>query len=114
MGKEINVSTSHIDGVAVISIHGNVTAETWKVIASAYQHDTIADSSNLLLQFEKDCYIDSGGLAFLIQIAAAGKRREQKIHASGLSEHFKKIFHMIGLTKCIHIFHSTEDAINNF
>jgi anti-anti-sigma factor len=65
----------------------------------------------ILLRFGKDCYINSGGLAFLIDIASEGRKKGQKIAATGLSDHFQKIFHMVGLTRCISVHATEEDAL---
>ena len=114
MSKDIEILTSNKGDIAVISIKGDVTAVTGTEIGNAYQSDTILNSPKILLQFDKDCYINSGGLASLIEIASQGRKKEQKIHAYGLSDHFQKIFHMIGLTRCIPIFSSEEDAMKDF
>ena len=81
---------------------------------NAYQHNSVVDSPKILLQFDRECYINSGGIASLIDIAAAGRKKNQKIHACGLSDHFQKIFHMVGLTRCIPIFSSEEAAMENY
>ena len=114
MGKDIQVSTNHKGDIAVISIKGDVTATTGEIIGNAYKTDTIFNSPKILLQFDKSCYINSGGLASLIDIASEGRKKNQKIHACGLSDHFQKIFHMVGLTRCIPIFSSEESAMENF
>ena len=109
MNKDIKVSTLFEDDVAFIDIKGDVTAVTGEVVKQAYQEDHVSKSSRILLRFDKDCYINSGGLAFLIDIASAGRKKEQKIAATGLSDHFQKIFHMVGLTRCISV-HATQEA----
>ena len=114
MTKDIQVSTSHKEDIAVISIKGDVTAVTGEVIAGAYQEDIVVNAPKILLHFDKDCYINSGGLASLIDIASEGRKKDQKIHAYGLSDHFQKIFHMVGLTRCIPIFPSEEAAMDKF
>ena len=114
MSKDIQVSTSQSGDIAIINIKGDVTAATGEVIGNAYQNDTVLNSPKILLQFDKDCYINSGGLASLIDIASEGRKKEQKIHACGLSDHFQKIFHMVGLTRCIPIFPNEEAAKENF
>jgi anti-sigma B factor antagonist len=114
MSKDIKVSTSHKGDIAIISIQGDVTAVTGDVIGNAYDSTDIATSAKLLLQFDKDCYINSGGLASLIDIASEGRKKQQKIHAYGLSDHFQKIFQMVGLTRCIPVFSSEEAAIESF
>ena len=109
MSKDIKVSTSQVNDVVFIDIEGDVTAVTGQVIKDAYQAENVANASRILLRFGKDCYINSGGLAFLIDIASEGRKKAQKIAATGLSDHFQKIFHMVGLTRCIAV-HATEEA----
>ena len=109
MSKDIKVSTVYEEDVAFIDIAGDVTAVTGEVIKDAYETDNVTNSPKVLLRFAKDCYINSGGLAFLIDIASEGRKKEQKIAATGLSDHFQKIFHMVGLTRCISV-HATEEA----
>jgi anti-anti-sigma factor len=115
MSKDIQVSTGHKGDIAVISIKGDVTAATGEVIGEAYHlDDVVFNSPKILLQFDKDCYINSGGLASLIDIASEGRKKNQKIHAYGLSDHFQKIFKMVGLTRCIPVFQSEEAAMEDF
>jgi len=114
MSKDINVSTSQEGDVAVINIAGDVTAVTGQVIKDAYQSGDVYESPKILLAFGKDCYINSGGLAFLIDIASEARKKDQKIHAAGLSEHFQKIFHMIGLTRCMSIYETADSAMEEF
>ena len=113
MNKDIKVSTVYEDDVVFIDIAGDVTAVTGETIKDAYDNDNVSSSSKILLRFAKDCYINSGGLAFLIDIASEGRKKEQKLAATGLSDHFQKIFHMVGLTRCISVFDSEEAALND-
>ena len=113
MSKDIKVLTSHKGDIAIISIQGDVTAMTGEVIGNAYGNADVSNSPKLLLQFDKDCYINSGGLASLIDIASEGRKKQQKIHAYGLSDHFQKIFRMVGLTRCIPVFSSEEAAMKD-
>ena len=118
MSKDIQITINNKDDIAVISIRGNVTATNKKLICDAYQSDTVANSPKILLKFDKSCYFDNVGRATLIDIAVEGCKKGQKINACGLSNHFQKIFHMVGLTNCIFVFSSEEAALtdlsNNF
>ena len=114
MSKDIQVSTSQKGDIAIISIKGDVTAVTGEVIGNAYHDVLISTARKILLQFDKDCYINSGGLASLIDIASEGRKKAQKIHAYGLSDHFQKIFQMVGLTRCIPVFTTEEAAMSDF
>ena len=113
MGIGIKVSTDHVKDVAIIGIQGDVTAATGEVIVKTYNDDSILNSPKILLEFDKDCYINIGGLAYLIDIVAAARKKEQIIYACGLSEHFQKLFHMVGLSKCISTYSSKDSALEN-
>jgi len=114
MSKDIKVSISQLNDIIVIDIQGDITAVTGEVVQEAYMTDSIAEDTSILLRFAKDCYINSGGLAFLIDIASEGRKKGQKIAATGLSDHFQKIFHMVGLTRCISVFATEEEAMKGF
>ena len=111
MDKDIQVSVNHQGDVGIMSIKGDVTAITGEVILQAYQEESVSDAPKILLSFDKNCYINSGGLAFLIDIATQARKREQITSATGLSEHFQKIFHMVGLTRCMSLYDSEETAL---
>ena len=113
MNKDIKVSISQVNDVVFLDIQGDVTAVTGVVVKNAYQTNSIVDSPMILLRFGKDCYINSGGLAFLIDIASEGRKKGQKIAATGLSDHFQKIFHMVGLTRCISVHADEESALKS-
>jgi len=114
MNKEIQVSISQKDEVTIFSITGDVTATTGETIEEAYQKVSTAGAKKILLYFDKDGYINSGGIAILIGIASESKKKEQKIRMTGLSDHFQKIFNMVGLTKYTEIFPTEELALQDF
>ena len=97
--------------IALMHIQGDITAQSEPFINQAYQElNDQGDVSKILIQFEQDAYINSGGIAVLIQILAHTQKNNQKIGISGLSEHFKKIFRMVGITKFANIYDSIEEA----
>jgi anti-anti-sigma factor len=114
MNKDIEVSISKRDDVSIINIKGDVTAITGEAIEDAYQEVSAEGAKKILLYFDKEDYINSGGIAFLIGIASESKKIEQKIRITGLSSHFQKIFNMVGLTKYTEIFPSEELALKDF
>jgi anti-anti-sigma factor len=114
MSKEIEISTSTTGEVAVIRVGGDVTAGTGGAIENAYQELSKTGLKKFLLHFEPETYINSGGIAVLIGIASGSVKQGQVFHLAGLSDHFKKIFTMVGLTKYMKIFPSEEAALNGF
>ena len=114
MNKEIEVSISHKDDVSILNIKGDVTVNSGGTIEEAYQKVNNAGAKKILLYFDKDGYINSGGIAILIGIASESWKNGQKIRITGLSSHFQKIFNMVGLTKYTEIFPTEELALKDF
>ena len=99
-------------GVTLLHIQGDITAQSEPVINEAYhQADEQGAAQRIIIQFEDDVYINSGGIAVLIQILAQTNKKSQQIGIAGLSDHFKKIFNMVGISKFAGIYDTVEDGI---
>ena len=114
MNKDIEVLVSNKGDVSMIHIKGDITAISGEAIEKAYQKVSADGAKKILLCFNTESYINSGGIAILIGIAAESKEKGQTIRLTGLSDHFQKIFHMVGLTKYTEIFPSDESALKDF
>jgi anti-anti-sigma factor len=100
--------------VSIIELKGDVTPATAGPIEDAYKKVTVAGSKKLLLCFDRNGYINSGGIAVLIGIVSNSRKRGQTIRMTGLSSHFQKIFDMVGLTKYAKVFPSEDAALADF
>ena len=98
--------------VTIFDIRGDITSFSEPFLNEAYQKANDQDARRILLKIEKDAYINSGGIALLIQIMAQIKRNNQFVVIAGISEHFKKIFNMVGITKFAKIYNTVEAAID--
>ena len=107
--NEIKLETR--DAVTIIDIQGDVTAFSEPFLNEAYQTASNQGAGSILLKFNTDAYINSGGIAVLIQVLARTQKNKQLIGITGISDHFKKIFHMVGITKFAKIYESLEDAL---
>ncbi len=97
--------------VTLLHIKGDVTAFSEPFINDAYKNSNSQGAKKILFNFEDKAYINSGGIAVIIQVLARTKMNNQTIGITGLSEHFKKIFHMVGITKFTAIHPSVDDAL---
>jgi anti-anti-sigma factor len=111
---ELTVSTREREGVAIIDLVGDVTTFAEEKINSAYREVTNKGARFVLLNFRQNDYINSAGIAILIGIVTEVNRNNQKLAVSGLSQHFQKIFRMVGLAQYAEIFQTEEDALAGF
>lgn len=87
------------NNVAILSFTGDIASTSKDSILEAY-HGLDSGVGNVLLDFTGVDYINSSGIAIIIQMLleshATGKRR---IGIFGLTPHFSKVFNMVGVAK---------------
>jgi anti-anti-sigma factor len=113
MKQETEINLEKQDDITIFDVQGDVTAFSEPFFNQAYQTAKDQGANKLLLKFTEDAYINSGGIAILIQLLAQTKRNNQQICIAGLSNHFKKIFNMVGITKFAQIYKTVDEAIND-
>lgn len=111
MNQELEIKLENRGDVLLFDLQGDLTIFAEPFINEAYKDANDQGASKLLLKFEETAYINSGGIAVLIQLLAETKKNNQKIAITGVSAHFQKIFNMVGITKFAKIYDSVEDAL---
>ncbi|MFH0991487.1 MAG: STAS domain-containing protein [bacterium] len=105
------VTISQKQGVSILEIKGDVTSIAEGPILDAYQKVTKESAKKILLKFNQSDYINSAGIAIIIAMVSDGQKQKQKIGVTGLSNHFKKIFDIIGLVDYLEIYDTENDAL---
>ncbi len=111
MQNENEITLEKQGEVTILDIRGDITAFSEPFLNEAYQTASSQGADKILLKMDQKAYINSGGIAVLIQILAQSKRNNQNIGITGVSAHFKKIFSMVGITKFADIHDTVESAI---
>lgn len=111
MEQQTEIRLETVGDVTLFDIKGDVTALSEPSLNDAYTQAKDQGVSKILLKFKKDAYINSGGIALLIQILAETEKNNQQTGITGLSDHFKKIFNMVGITKFAKIYNTLDDAL---
>jgi anti-anti-sigma factor len=102
----------HHGDITLFDIRGDITSFSEPFMNDAYQSASNQGASKILLKIGKDTYINSGGIAVLIQILAQSRQRNQKVGITGVSNHYKKILSMVGITRFADIHESVESALD--
>jgi anti-anti-sigma factor len=113
MKQEVEIHLKKHGDITIFDIQGDVTVFSEPFFNEAYKNANIEGMSKILLKFYENAYINSGGIAVLIQLLAETKKNQQKISIAGLSPHFQKIFNMVGISKFARIYNSLEEALSD-
>jgi len=95
--------------VGVLAFSGDISSTSKEAILAAW-HGLDGASSRVLLDFTGVEYINSSGIAIIIQmLLEASKTGGRTIAIFGLSPHFQKVFTMVGINKYAAL-HTNEAA----
>jgi anti-anti-sigma factor len=97
--------------VTVLRYEGDIASTSKDAVLGTYQSLPKQTSKLVLLDFSKVDYINSSGIALVIQMLIEASNSGQKVYAFGLSPHFTKVFTMVGITKYAGLFPSQADAL---
>jgi len=86
--------------VGILALSGDISSASKDAILGAYQALDGTTPAKVLLDFTSVDYINSSGIAIVIQmLLEASKSGSRTIAIFGLSPHFQKVFTMVGINK---------------
>jgi anti-sigma B factor antagonist len=97
--------------VSILRYEGDIASTSKEAVLGVYQSLPKATAKLILLDFTKVDYINSSGIALVIQLLIEAANAGQKVHAFGLSPHFTKVFTMVGITKYAQLFPNQDEAL---
>ena len=86
------------DPITVLRFSGDITSTSQAVVLGTYQ-GLPEKAKRILLDFSKVEYLNSSGIALIIQMMIAAGKQGQTVQTFGLTPHFQKVFTMVGITK---------------
>jgi anti-anti-sigma factor len=97
--------------VTVLRFEGDISSASKDAVIGTYQGLNKVVAKTVLLDFTKVEYINSSGIALVIQLLMEAANSGQKVLAFGLSAHFNKVFTMVGITKYAGLFPDQAAAL---
>ena len=97
--------------VTVLRFEGDISSASKDAVIGSYHGLNKQTVKTVLLDFSKVDYINSSGIALVIQLLMEAANSGQKVLAFGLSAHFQKVFTMVGITKYAGLFPTQEAAM---
>ncbi len=116
--KTANVKVTEIAGptgspIVVLRFSGDITSASKAVVLGTYE-GLPKESKRILLDFSKVEYLNSSGIALIIQMLIQAGKAGQSVQTFGLSPHFQKVFTMVGMTKYTKLYSDEPSACAAF
>jgi anti-sigma B factor antagonist len=100
----VTVDRAQSSPVTILRFSGDISSASREALLGTYSKLPAADNKQIILDFSKVEYLNSSGIALVIQVLIDAGKAGQKIHISGLTPHFQKVFTMVGITRYAPLF----------
>ena len=97
------------EGVVVFQVSGEINISTSPDLKRQFEKK---QSKKIVVDLEKVSYIDSSGLATLVEILKKTKTQGGNLGLAGLSDKVKSLFEITKLDKLFSIFRTQDEAVN--
>ena len=94
----------------VIEIQGSVSSHSEPYLREAYTKAQAAQVKRIVLHFDPNTSVNGAGIAILTQLVLESEKDGMEIVMAGLSENFRKVFGIVGLSRMIQIFDTLDQA----
>jgi anti-sigma B factor antagonist len=105
----MNVKSYEQDGVAVFQVNGEINISTSPDLRKLFEKES---KKKIVIDFEKVSYIDSSGLATLVEVLKRTKTQGGSLGLAAMSDKVKSLFEITKLDKLFSIFQNQKDAIS--
>lgn len=101
-----------INDVPVIFIEGDMTSEADETVMTIYDEiKKVSPFARIIFNFEKTNYINSAGIATLINVIQDMAETGGKVSFVGLSNHFLKVMDIVGISDFVEIYETNDKAL---
>lgn len=97
--------------ITCLRFTGDISSASKDAIVDTYQALDKASNKHILLDFKGVEYLNSSGIALVIQVLMEANKFGQSIAICGLTPHFTKVFTMVGITKYASLFPDEAAAL---
>jgi anti-anti-sigma factor len=108
--RQNEVSVRQQGAAVVIEIQGSVSSHSEPYLREAYAKARASEGKRIVLHFDPNTSVNGAGIAILTQLVLESEKDGLEIVMAGLSENFRKVFGIVGLTRMIQIFDSLDQA----
>lgn len=113
MDTIMQIATEVSGSTGVVRLEGKIDGGAQEALLTAYRDLVHRGATRILLRFTSRCNINSSGIAIMITMVSQSRKNNNPVGVFGLSDHYKKIFEMIGLSDYVEIL-ADEDAVKRF
>jgi anti-sigma B factor antagonist len=90
--------------ITILRYSGDISSASQDAVLGSFNRLPAGSHGRIVLDFSKVDYINSSGIALVIQLLMQASKTGDGVAIFGLTPHFQKVFTMVGITKYAHIY----------
>ncbi|MBX7058230.1 MAG: STAS domain-containing protein [Leptospirales bacterium] len=113
MGEPCQVHLVYEGGQPVMRLKGEITSEAEDLLFQRYSEIPEDKRIRVIIDFGDTGYINSSGIALLIQLITRAGDGRGKIEFAALRPQFRKVMDIVGLTEFVQVHATLQEALNS-
>ena len=109
--KQLEANVRSQPGVAIIDLYVEINSFAEEGLNTAYAEAEESQPGTILLNFQNVDYINSTGIALIVNLLAKARKTHRRIVVYGLSDHYVEIFEITRLSDFMKIYPDEETAL---
>lgn len=101
----------NVAGVVVIDLTGEINGQAERGLIDVYGSAEIMNPGSIVLNFSKVSYINSTGIALIVNLLARSRKKNLELRVYGLSQHYQEIFNITRLTDYLKVYQDEVSAV---
>lgn len=110
--QTFEVSVRYQDDKAILDLFGEINAFADQALNAAYKEAEAKDPDTFVLNFDGVEYINSTGIALIVELLAQVRKAKKELVVFGLSDHYVEIFEITRLADFMTIYESEARAMS--
>ncbi|MFH1655101.1 MAG: STAS domain-containing protein [Candidatus Omnitrophota bacterium] len=110
----MQISEKDANGVTILEVEGDIDLNSSPTMREKFDELIKNNISKIIINFQDVSYIDSSGLATVIEMLQRLKKSQGQLRLSNLSEKLKNLFEITKIDKLFQMYSSEEDALKDF
>lgn len=105
----MQVKTLNVDGVWVVEVDGEINLSTSQELKKSFEK---LPMKKVVVDLERVAYIDSSGLATLVEMLKKVRSQSGSLGLSGMSDKVRSLFEITKLDKLFQIYPGQKEAVS--
>jgi len=110
----MQINEKNTNGVTILVVDGDIDLNSSPTMRQKFDELIEKNISKIIINFQDVSYIDSSGLATVIEMLQRLKKSQGQLRLANLSEKLKNLFEITKIDKLFQMYSSEEEALKDF